>query len=223
MVSRYVRAVLERTFTGFVPLVDAMQILMASAVPLYFWWRGHEMPADTVTNVLAWIGIAALGYVALRLLTAPYFIWLDQEKKISELNIEIQAPNHATKISASQKLHERQHKFWDEASALASLVRQRTVAPFDWRNPIDEQISSTRQRILPILQSLSLDQTSFRLGHDIIHLCGVVSDSKQNGDFEPEYDEQLQAALMQFGSLISGTTPPSAEPSERTPAVELTR
>lgn len=211
----YLRAVLTRTFRGFVPVIDAMQVIMASAVPLFFYARGIKMPDDTVTAVLSYIGIAAVTYGGLRFLSAPFFIWRDQQQEISRLRSELSRPQREARSAADAKLRDRQHLFWDQASALVSHLRQRRPGPHDWNNSTDQRISSAIEAVLPTLESLRVHSASHSVAQDIVQQCKIIWAKGLQFEDRRVEQKQLHQAMERFSELMTGSaTPPSASPSD---------
>lgn len=69
-----------------------MQIVAASAIPALAKFSGVRMPESASGDVLAYIGLAAIAFICLRLLSAPYFIWRGQVSDIGHLKAELSKP-----------------------------------------------------------------------------------------------------------------------------------
>ena len=92
MLWAYIGLVLRFALRRTTPIIDALQTIAASAVPALAKLAGVKMAANATDSVLAYIGLAAVAFVILRLVSAPYFIWKEQTIGIESLKSEISAP-----------------------------------------------------------------------------------------------------------------------------------
>lgn len=85
----YLGKCFHRAFAGSVLFTDKVSIVGGVLAPAIFFARGEAMDA-AYQGYLAWTILAVVGGgIALRLVTAPYFIWRDDQKEISRLREEI--------------------------------------------------------------------------------------------------------------------------------------
>ena len=112
--------------------LDGAQILVAAFLPALFRLMGWPMPAESQAAVFAYIGYSILAFVVIRFVTAPYFIWKEQNTKISTLTESLSAPQQ----HEESKLRERFAENAAEAiSLLSDFLIQDTynLSPSEWQ------------------------------------------------------------------------------------------
>lgn len=92
MLWRYIGLILSFALKRTTPAVDALQVLAASAIPAVARFAGLSMPANVSADALAYIGLAAIAFVAIKLFSAPFFIWKEQCSEIGQLKLTLSAP-----------------------------------------------------------------------------------------------------------------------------------
>jgi hypothetical protein len=114
MGETYLVAVLRFALRRSLVLTDRLSIIAAVLVPAIWQTAGKPMP-EWVAGYVAWLVIIAVGGGAgLRFVTAPYFIWREQNKTISELRTELAKPEQSIKA----RMHD------DIATARVGLLDQ---------------------------------------------------------------------------------------------------
>lgn len=104
------RFALRRSFT----LTDRLSVIAGVLVPAIWQTTGKPMP-EWLAPYVAWtIIIAVGGGVTLRFVTAPYFIWREQNATINALKIELAKPE----LSIKARMHD------NIASARVDLLDQ---------------------------------------------------------------------------------------------------
>jgi hypothetical protein len=88
----YLWEVVKRAFTPTPRVTDGLQIAAASALPAAAKFVGLELGETASNDALAYIGLVALAFVAIRLFWAPYAIWKEQGGEIGELKLELSKP-----------------------------------------------------------------------------------------------------------------------------------
>ena len=92
MFFTYLGEVLKRAFTPTAKVTDGLQIAAASALPALASFTDFNFPEGTEDNVLALIGLWAVGLIGIRLIWAPYAMWRDQVCANSTLRFELSKP-----------------------------------------------------------------------------------------------------------------------------------
>lgn len=111
--------VVKRAFTPAPRVTDMLQILAASALPATSKFVGVKLPQDAGENALAYIGLAALSFVIIRLFWAPYSIWREQSGEIGNLKLEMTKPQ---RLEFSRMAHLRADAKAELASAIARMA-----------------------------------------------------------------------------------------------------
>lgn len=116
MYGQYIAAVVSRAFQPTARITDIMQILAASAAPAIA--KFLRLPVPLPEDTLAYIGAAALAFVALRLFfVAPYQVWREQVTELGCLKLELSKPE--------QIEHQRMAKLRAKSKLkLAALIRE---------------------------------------------------------------------------------------------------
>ncbi|MCW2370969.1 hypothetical protein [Sphingobium sp. B11D3D] len=92
LVWEYLGQVLSFALRRSTIRTDVMQILAASVLPGLGVVAGIEMPETTGQIALAYIGLATVALIILRLISAPYFIWKEQVSTVAALQLELSKP-----------------------------------------------------------------------------------------------------------------------------------
>lgn len=84
---QYLKLLLHRAFAGSVLLTDKMSIVAGVLIPAVLHVSDAGAMANTILGIVSWaIIIAVGGAVLLRLVTAPYFLWRQDQATIAHLN-----------------------------------------------------------------------------------------------------------------------------------------
>ncbi|MGX8007937.1 hypothetical protein ACVDG8_002475 [Mesorhizobium sp. ORM8.1] len=83
---------MQRAFSGSVLFTDKLSIVAGVFVPAAFEFAGKPVTEAVQGYVAAFIVLAVGGGIVLRLLTAPYFIWKEDQGRISALQSALDAP-----------------------------------------------------------------------------------------------------------------------------------
>jgi hypothetical protein len=156
---RYLGRVWTFAFRRFALRTDAMQILAASLVPMIAPYLGVQNPSQANSEVLAYIGMAILALVVIRLLSAPYFIWREDQAEIRELRHELDAPDRREmeagldhRIALRRELAEKLAKLISVAQ-MSQTPEMLEMAYGHRKNELGE----TTARISEIITALSYD------------------------------------------------------------------
>jgi hypothetical protein len=103
MLWRYIGLVFSFAFRRTTVAIDASQVVVASALPAVARFAGVPVAADTSSQALAYIGLAAIAFIALRLVSAPYFAWREQVGEIGALKLELSKPERIELESLAKK------------------------------------------------------------------------------------------------------------------------
>lgn len=103
MLWNYLGRVFAFAFRRTTPAIDGLQVVAASALPAIARISGAHFAANASTDALAYIGFAAIAFVLLRLLSAPYFIWRDQSQEIAQLKHDLNLPERRERALLTKK------------------------------------------------------------------------------------------------------------------------
>ena len=109
MLWAYLGEVGRRAFSPTARMTDALQVVAASALPAVGKVFGLNIPATAEADILAYIGLAAVAYIAIRFIWAPYAIWKDDRVEVAQLKIELSKPErliieNMAKIQAKKRV-----------------------------------------------------------------------------------------------------------------------
>lgn len=146
MYGTYVVAVVRRAFQPTARFTDVLQILAASAAPAIARFFGVVVP--TTGETLAYIGAAAVAFIALRLFfAAPYQVWHEQLSQIDAMRDELAKPAHIenhilAKIRAKKKIR------------LAAILRQ--MYWYSCNNTDEQRDASAEKMTVLVSRAISL-------------------------------------------------------------------
>lgn len=132
MIWVYLEQVSRRALSPAVRVTDGLQIASASALPAVGKFLGLKMPYSIGTDALSYIGAAAMAFIAIRFLWAPYALWKDQIIETGKLRLELSKPEqmiqkHMAKQRAKarlkliKKIHRWQSLYYKPESEINSL------------------------------------------------------------------------------------------------------
>lgn len=155
----YLGRVWTFAFRRFALRTDAMQVVAASAIPLLAPYLGIKNPTQVSSEVLAYIGMAALALIAIRILSAPYFIWKEDQNLIEEQREELEAPDRREieaglehRILLRRELVEKMAKL----VAMAGLAQAPKGLEAAYRHRETEMVETTT-RISEIVSAMAYD------------------------------------------------------------------
>jgi hypothetical protein len=176
MYLNYLIAVVRRALQPTVRITDGLQILAASAAPAIA--DAAHLPVPDTNSVLAYIGAAAIAFVALRLFfVAPYQVWRDQAGEIGGLKLELSKP---------ERLEMEHLSKWRAASRmkLATAIREFHWASYH-RGFTAEQKRKLSKRMMRLHAKLAEAEV---MAVSIGRLFGLCN----KADELPETDENLE-------------------------------
>jgi len=197
MSASYLTAILRFTFRRLVLRTDALQIILASAIPALYHWAGLKMPAGLPTTTLAFIGYAALGWLTLRLVTAPYFIWREQNERIRSLEDEVNSPE----LVERKILAERRAGLRIE---LVDILGKLKVSALNRNRPRDADLLEMHElttRATAVAEQFSHDQILIQGTRDFTQYCNVLMDEKTNS----ENTESTRTELIRISDRLFPT------------------
>lgn len=196
MLWMYLGEVLKRAFTPTPRLIDGLQIVAASALPALASFAGVEMPEGIQESALAYIGLAALSYFAIRLFWAPYAIWKDDKGEIGSLKLELSKPErmvqeHFSRLRAKSRMK------------LTKRLSQMHLACFD-----DDKEMALGNLAMHSYHAFRLAHSAGlpREFHDAIKCFDTLCDRRCNGEEVDKKDFQALDNLQRYltGELTIG-------------------
>ena len=170
MYFTYIWEVLKRAFTPTSRVTDMLQILAASALPAASKFAGVQLPQDANNSALAYIGLIAATYVAIRLFWAPYSIWKDQSAQLGSLKYELSRPEQLERRMMAKKRAKAR-------MALAQTMREFQLISFQGDNARSDDLNTKMVKLHSQLpDSLALTK-AISLLHD---LCLKADDHEYN-------------------------------------------
>ena len=88
----YSSRILEKALSPTIRAVDVLGFTMPPMVAAYYWLVGEPMPEDIGQAIGLWVLGGGAAFVFLRLVSAPYFVWREDQERIAELVMEVGAP-----------------------------------------------------------------------------------------------------------------------------------
>ncbi len=103
MLWRYIGLVLSFAFRRTTNAIDGAQVVIASAIPAVAMVARVHTPSDIGSRSLAYIGLAAVTLLLVRLASAPFFIWRENQTDLDRLREELLKPNRIELKSLAKK------------------------------------------------------------------------------------------------------------------------
>jgi hypothetical protein len=176
MIWQYIGLVLSFAFRRSTIRTDVMQILAASALPAFAKFAGLKMPESASGDVLAYIGLATIAFIFLRLVSAPFFIWREQIGEIGALKLELSAPERI-ELERMAKLRAKKRV------ALAAEIRNFHWTVFGEGEPAQERMGRAYKRCTILMGQAGIPQ-SFDTAFDRLfeEMKRARKDAAENGD-----------------------------------------
>ena len=145
MFGTYLIEVSKKALTPAVRVTDGLQILTASAAPIALPLLGVDMTEDLTTNILSYVGLVAIGFIAIRFFWAPYAIWKEQSLDNAGLRLELSKPERLVMENVAR------HR----AKALTKIPRQlHELDKYAYYNDVAARTQATANTFIKI-QSLA--------------------------------------------------------------------
>lgn len=103
MLWRYIGLVLSFAFRRTTNAIDGAQVIIASLIPAVAVVTRVHTPPDIGNILLAYIGLAAISLLLVRLVSAPFFIWRENQADLDRLREELLKPNRIELKSLAKK------------------------------------------------------------------------------------------------------------------------
>lgn len=88
----YGSRILEKALAPTIRAIDVLGFTLPPIVAAYYWLVGRTMPEEIGQAIGLWILGGGLTFIAVRLLSAPYFVWREDQARIAELQTQLDAP-----------------------------------------------------------------------------------------------------------------------------------
>lgn len=88
----YSSRILEKALAPTIRAIDVLGFTIPPIVAAYYWLIGRTMPEAMGQAIGLWILGGGLAFVILRVLSAPYFVWKEDQAAIAELRSTLAAP-----------------------------------------------------------------------------------------------------------------------------------
>jgi hypothetical protein len=189
MKEGYLASVLRFAVKGFVFRTDAMQIILASLVPAYFQLRGMAMPDGIANIVLTYIAYGTVAFVMLRFVTAPYFIWKEQNAKIFTLQDIVDEPKRLSAKRQAEYTTELKLELSKLIGSVSSFALEHGPLnkSTEFWSKIQDDIDLTRAKA----SELSHNEELWGVCNDTIHFIGIVLRDKQEHRINQEDRDKL--------------------------------
>lgn len=151
------------------------------------------MPDDITTTVLAYVGMATLAFIILRLLSAPYFVWKVERQRADAAEAVLAKPSRDRDRLLKENL----------IDALARLRTKVADLPIGANYPgLTEGYFEAADNVKYHLERLSHADNWFKAGHHNMHLCNIIMHCKMQIQDYRTYDEELVASTRKLHALL---------------------
>jgi hypothetical protein len=132
MASSYITDIAEFAFRKSYDGLDRLATIAGLAVPAVYYFAGKPMPETVGGQIAAFVLCALAAITVLRFLSAPYFVWREQQAKIAALS---ESPNEPTRLLLS---HMSQRDAKDLSKFLDVVI---AIEEDFWRGDIKPQLA----------------------------------------------------------------------------------
>jgi hypothetical protein len=199
MLWQYIGLILSFSLRRSTIRTDIMQILAASALPAAAKFAGLKMPETASNDILAYIGLATIAFIVLRLLCAPYFIWREQVGNIGELRAELSRPERLVLAKLAK------HRARARAKLTARLEEYQTLGfAAEWGDWSENQFSSQMTKIRSLEAEAGLSD-AFKEGRRRL-MVALLNEGKTPNSELPYARESQRILLLLQRYLIGDIT-----------------
>jgi len=199
----YVRRVFSKAFAPTLRVVDSIGFTLPPVVGFAYWFSGLPVP-DGLAEITAALVVGGAAVVLfIRFVTAPYFIWREDQSIIEALNRKIKDPAELTKAKIAEFESARRIELIEDLNRITSqvvagsytsseLLRETTVfvQKFGFLDK-DEKLDRLRQ-----LWTYDISNTLFAGRH-------LKSNSTAADSAESEFYRKRDLAFLWRDSLIT--------------------
>lgn len=133
------------------------------------------MPDETATHVLAYIGMGAIAFLVLRLITAPYFVWMDEKSRADQLDKRLSGrPSRALVVSLRLALVKARDTIFSPAmagdkKAVAEAYEELSAAvdALSGVEQLDESLKSVRSHAHGIYGAMFVHDDKSKIVHNM--------------------------------------------------------
>jgi len=195
MVAKYLSLVLRYAVERSFRLTDRLSVFAALVAPAVFHLWGKAVPERfgvyLAVGILTFVGSVIL----LRLLTAPYFIWSEQNDEITELEKKLAKPQQIERHRIGELLGTVRARLVDELSEIRQhALRYKFNEDQSRRSPVSLPSSDAEQ----LLTQPSYDEELTAIGRDYIQRAHAIATKRRAG----EDDGEDIAALDRIGRVL---------------------
>lgn len=118
MIGQYLGRVLHFAFAKFVLRTDGMQVIAAVAIPVLAGKVGLPHQSDISSVMMVWIAYFSVSLLAIRFVSAPYFVWREERERADRLVVVLKSPEH----KIAEKMAERRAQVMADISRAVSEI-----------------------------------------------------------------------------------------------------
>ncbi len=147
------------------------------------------MPADLTLDMLAWVGYAFAGLLIVRLVTAPYFIWKDDQAKLSGLEARLSEPDQKVREHLAGALADSRLKLADGLSEFHRFLGNYEAEPDHKVQAMStfqrqlQPLGPLRDRFMGDAEFASIWDAHFRCAFAWFFQIPIRKEFEQHGDF----------------------------------------
>ena len=188
--------------------LDTWQIIVGSLVPLFYWLRGLPMPSDALTYYCSLLGLGALGTVLIRVIIAPYFIWKEQQAKISELSAKLDEPRQLQLRIAAENVAKLKLTLVEMIGTMRSAAFTYGIGRPDY-DAIKEKFADylrTAERFRKQIEQLSHERDLHTKCMDFAQLCDLIIVEDCKGEIDEDSRAKMNSLSIGLLENLHGKT-----------------
>jgi hypothetical protein len=160
--------------------------MAAAAVPAAYRLFGLPMPDSTPTLVATYIALLIAGYLVVKIICAPYFIWLEDQKEKQQLKRAFSSPEEEQRRYIHKALGE------DHVALANAIARLRaSMQPVVSRlNGAEAELFDAGDEVTKYAARLTHEADLYSKCTDVVHLSRIIVDCVRGyEDFRNEQRE----------------------------------
>lgn len=116
--------ILEKALSPTLRAMDVLGFTIPPIVAGYYGLAGKPMPEEIGQAIAFWILGGSIALILLRLVSAPYFVWREDQDKIAELMMEVAAPLRGEMMKLAEIRAEARAEVADNLSAMNTITER---------------------------------------------------------------------------------------------------
>ena len=118
----------EAVFARSLIRTDILSAAITAVAPALYWLAGRTVPDDLTLLISIWVAVTVSGVLLARLITAPYRIWKEDQRAISQMKSALDSPKQRERDRIADILARDKIRLTEKITAIRRALIQKDVS-----------------------------------------------------------------------------------------------